>query len=131
MIENTKLLDKKQKEYDDWKEAMYKELDARFNDQAEKIGNLDEKIESQAGKLDSLLVSMTSITKNVATDQNIKSMLAISTHSWSRQTIFQTLTAFCKARPNNPPVESLKKRHKSLDDVCYTPNIIMGSQEQT
>eukprot|EP00957_Ditylum_brightwellii_P150008 11424316-Ditylum_brightwellii.AAC.1 len=36
-----------------------------------------------------------------------------------------------KVRSTSPPAESHKKRHKSLETVCNTPNIIMGSQEQT
>eukprot|EP00957_Ditylum_brightwellii_P092826 7067633-Ditylum_brightwellii.AAC.1 len=36
-----------------------------------------------------------------------------------------------KVRSPSLPAESHKKRHKSLVTVCNTPNIIMGSQEQT
>eukprot|EP00957_Ditylum_brightwellii_P157932 12021422-Ditylum_brightwellii.AAC.1 len=52
MKENTKLLEKKQKEYNNWKEAISKEL----------------------GKLNSWLLSMSSITKNMAANQDIKNM---------------------------------------------------------
>eukprot|EP00957_Ditylum_brightwellii_P119397 9108475-Ditylum_brightwellii.AAC.1 len=34
-----------------------------------------------------------------------------------------------KARSTSPSAESHKRRHKSLDIVCNTPNVIMGSQQ--
>eukprot|EP00957_Ditylum_brightwellii_P015761 1187460-Ditylum_brightwellii.AAC.2 len=86
---------------------MCKELHTRFNDQAETIGNLDEKIKSQAGKLDSLLVSMASITKNVATDQDIKNMAA------NNNVLMEQVNTLCATIENIERMNNIPNPHSS------------------
>eukprot|EP00957_Ditylum_brightwellii_P132215 10081570-Ditylum_brightwellii.AAC.1 len=76
MIENTKMLEKKQKECKDWKVSISQELDSKFKDQMGKIKTLDEKMAVQDSKLDSLLKSMASMKKSVSTENEIKSLAA-------------------------------------------------------
>eukprot|EP00957_Ditylum_brightwellii_P176271 13421515-Ditylum_brightwellii.AAC.1 len=75
MIENTKMLKKKQKDYKDWKELISHELDSKFKAQTEKIKTLDRKMAAQDSKLDSLLMSMASMKKSVSTENKIKSLV--------------------------------------------------------
>eukprot|EP00957_Ditylum_brightwellii_P191007 14543884-Ditylum_brightwellii.AAC.1 len=94
---------------------------------------------TQDGKLDSLLVSMVSITKNLITEKDINSlaannnalMMQVNTLCTQIENIEQTtntlgspksidpLETVCKypikARSTSPPAETHKKWHKSLD----------------
>eukprot|EP00957_Ditylum_brightwellii_P067711 5139836-Ditylum_brightwellii.AAC.1 len=153
VMENTKLLEKKQKEYGDWKKVISKELDTKFKEQKEKIDNMDERLIKQDGKMDNLLASMALLTQNVITEKDINPLavnnnaLMIQVNALCAQiehierttTILsspKSLNSFeivgkypSKARSTSPPAEMHEKRHNSLDKVCNTPNIIMGSQE--
>eukprot|EP00957_Ditylum_brightwellii_P014200 1069586-Ditylum_brightwellii.AAC.1 len=132
---------------------MSKELDPKFKEQTEKIHNLEEKMTAQDGKLDSLLVSMVLITKNVITEKDINSLAANNNALMMQENtlctqiesieqttntlgspkstnLFKTVGKYpIKTRSTSPPAETHKKLHESLDKVCNTPNIIICSQE--
>eukprot|EP00957_Ditylum_brightwellii_P047296 3593219-Ditylum_brightwellii.AAC.1 len=57
-------------------ETISKELYAWFQDQSRKIEHVEETLQSQNTKLDSLVVGMDAIMKNVATAQDIQRMAA-------------------------------------------------------
>eukprot|EP00957_Ditylum_brightwellii_P093310 7105875-Ditylum_brightwellii.AAC.1 len=61
MMENTKILEGKQKEYEDWKESMLVELDTKFKAQLDRINNIDDRMVSHNEKLDIILAGMASM----------------------------------------------------------------------
>eukprot|EP00957_Ditylum_brightwellii_P140814 10726422-Ditylum_brightwellii.AAC.1 len=140
MIENTKKLEKRQKEYDDWKATLSDKLEGKFKAQNVKIDQVDEHLKILDGKLDQLVNSMTQVATNCATTKDLTAIAAVNTalvaqinslrdrieqieenSSILRPPITPKTPKGLMTRSCSPLVESYKKRQKSTDPVCNTP----------
>eukprot|EP00957_Ditylum_brightwellii_P204302 15338590-Ditylum_brightwellii.AAC.1 len=129
---------------------MSAELDKKLETQNNKIASFEEQMRTQGKKRDQLMMCVVQLTNNCIMKKDINNVTA--TNSSLKVTIHSLLTRIENIEsasnilgpaippdPNkniilqssSPLAESNKKRQKSIDPVCNTPNIIMGTQDKT
>eukprot|EP00957_Ditylum_brightwellii_P062841 4768075-Ditylum_brightwellii.AAC.1 len=77
MVENTKQLKARQKEYEQWQESISNcleeqktNMDTKFQNQNSKLDNLEEKMQAQGTKLDALIARINAVMTKAVTQED-------------------------------------------------------------